>query len=143
LFRELELSGDSPSSLRPYLHGIRTLGCNGKPYQELSREDLIAWQYGLQHNGLSKTSIDMIKRFVRRFLRYCHNRSLSDKSTPSAIDCICCRRSRPDFQRDILSGEDVKAIISACQNQRDRALLFALYESGAGAGEICSLRVGM
>ncbi|MFA4848905.1 MAG: tyrosine-type recombinase/integrase [Methanoregula sp.] len=40
---------------------------------------------------------------------------------------------------DILTPEEIKALIQACKHSRDRALISVLYESGARVGEIARL----
>lgn len=147
--RELELGSAKPATVLLYLHAIRTLGYDGKPYDELTREDLIDWQFSLQrgdlpvlnNNHISQTTFNLVKRFVKRFLRYCHNGSLTDRSTPHAIDCIRYRKHTPDFQREILTQDEIRRMVDVCSDQRDRALIFVAYESGTRAGELLSLRI--
>jgi len=42
----------------------------------------------------------------------------------------------------LLTEDEVKKLAEACQNQRDRALILVLYETGCRVGEILTLRVG-
>ena len=147
--QELELRGGKRATVLLHLHAIRTLGYDDKPYETLERQDLIGWQLALQrgtlpgpNNGhISETTFNIVKRHVKRFLRYCHNGSLSDRSAPKAVDCISYRKYLPDFQREILTQEEIKRIIEVCSSQRDRALIFVGYESGTRAGELLSLRI--
>jgi len=42
---------------------------------------------------------------------------------------------------EVLSREEIRRILEACTRQRDRALVFVGYESGARAGELLGLRI--
>jgi len=142
----LEASKLSPWTVKAYLQAIRTLGYNGKPYEEITSEDLIAWQRELPFSGknggrLSDRTVDAHKGFVRSFLRWVHNGANRDAEPPECLKAIRRRRPKPELRREVLSPDEVRRMVDACDNQRDRALIFVGYESGARAGELLSLRL--
>jgi integrase/recombinase XerD len=137
----LELSGVSRSTLRGYVIAINSLGKEGQPYRGLAKEDIAKWLRELDTKYRSEnTKYDYRKR-VKRFLRWLHNGDDREKPVPEAIRCIKLRRPRRSLGVEVLTETEVKDMIGACENQRDRAMLFALYESGCRAGELLSLRI--
>lgn len=145
----LEARQLSPWTIKAYLQAIRTMGFDGKPYEELTSDDLIAWQRGLPSsrmamgNGgkLSDRTVDAYKGFVRSFLRWVHNGTRLEADLPECLGAIQRHRPKMELRKEILSPEEVRQIVDTCDNQRDRALIAVGYESGARAGEILSLRI--
>lgn len=145
----LEARQFSPETTKCYVQAVRTMGSDGKPYEELTAEDLIEWQRSLpscriakgNSGRLSDRTIDTYKSFVRSFLRWVHNGTKLEAEAPECLGAIRRLRPKPDFRKEVLSPEEVRKIADACNNQRDRALILVGYESGARAGEILSLRL--
>lgn len=145
----LEARQFSPWTIKAYLQAIRTMGFDGKSYEELTSEDLIAWQRDLLYcriakgNGgkLSDRTVDAYKGFVRSFLRWVHNGTRQKAEPPECIGAIRRHRAKPELRKEVLSPEEIRCIVDACNTQRDRALIFMGYESGARAGELLSLRL--
>jgi len=88
-----------------------------------------------------QNSISDFVRFLKRFyLWMCENHytAVEEKKImkiqPPAFDTMT---KTPEM---LLSEEDVKAMIEACMNSRDRAILATLYEGGLRIGEIANLR---
>ncbi|MFA4850210.1 MAG: tyrosine-type recombinase/integrase [Methanoregula sp.] len=87
-----------------------------------------------------QNSISDFVRFLKRFyLWMCENHYTTveekriQKIRPPAYDLMT---KTPEM---LLTEEEVKAMIEACQNSRDRAILSALYEGGLRIGEIGAL----
>lgn len=145
----LEARQLSPWTIKAYLQAIRTMGFDGKPYEELISEDLIAWQRNLPYSRIAKgndgklsdRTVDAYKGFVRSFLRWVHNGTQQMAEPPECLGAIQRHRTRPELRKEVLSPEEIRRIVDACENQRDRALIFMGYESGARAGELLSLRI--
>lgn len=51
------------------------------------------------------------------------------------------RKERQKLPEDLLTKNEVERIIAACRNNRDKALIALLYESGARIGEIGALKI--
>ena len=51
--REMKVRGASPTTIIGYVKVIRSLGYDGKPYEELNREDLMEWMERTSSNGWS------------------------------------------------------------------------------------------
>lgn len=145
----LEARRLSPWTVKCYVQAIRTIGCRGKPYEEITAEDLIEWQRALpscriaKGNGgtLSDRTVDSYKGYVRSFLRWVHNGEDLEAERPKCTAAIKRRPQKTELRKEILSPEEVRRIVDACDSQRDRAMIFAGYESGTRAGELLSLRL--
>jgi integrase len=91
--------------------------------------------------GYSESTLFLFKHHVKRFLRYCHNGNLETADKVGVLDCIRYRPPKQDFRKEILTEQEVRRLIDACETQRDRALIHTLYESGCRAGELLGLRI--
>jgi integrase/recombinase XerD len=145
----LEAKGLSPWTIKGYLQAIRTLGFDGKPYEELTSKDLIEWQRNLPFsrikggNGkrLADRTVDAYKAFVKSFLRWVHNSSHGTAGAPECLEVVRRHRIKRELRKEVLTPEEIRRMVDACDNQRDRALISVGYESGARAGELLSLRL--
>lgn len=79
-------------------------------------------------------------RIVKPFLLWLIESGYSDVK-PQKIQLIKAPAIDTDTStpEDILTPEEIKALIQACKYSRDRALISVLYESGARIGEVASL----
>ncbi|MDA8054689.1 MAG: tyrosine-type recombinase/integrase [Thermoplasmatales archaeon] len=81
------------------------------------------------------TYIVMIKRFYKWYLG-------NDKRYPEFLDGIKSHVERTQItSEEIVSEDELSALLNACSNARDRALISTLYDSGARIGELLSARI--
>ena len=137
----LELGGAAPETIRGYEVAIKTLPNNGMPYSELSREDIVAWLRELETKYQSAHTKHDYKRRVKRFLRWLHNGEDREKPLPDMVQCIKAGKPKKNLGVEVLTEEEVRHMVEVAESQRDRVMLFVLYESGARAGELISLRL--
>ena len=143
------LKGASLGTIKRLMEAIRILGCDGKPYEELTREDLNEWMRCLPHarrdgrNGgkYHPNTVELLKRLGKTFLLWVHNDGDGEKEPPEVLKHIRYKQPRMDLRKDILNEAEVRKLVDAAERQRDRALIFVCYESGARAGELRSLRL--
>jgi integrase/recombinase XerD len=140
--REMKNQAYSQHTIENYIRAVCTLGFDGKPYEELTSEDLMSWMDIIDANGFSKETINLTRTQVKHFLRWVHGCKSRNDRTPDSLRCIQKQRSSRELPNDILSEAEVKQLINACGTQRDRALVFVAYESGCRASEILNLKIG-
>jgi integrase/recombinase XerD len=140
--REMKLRGYSHETILGYVKVIRSLGYDGKPYEELTSEDLMAWMERISSNGWSAETVNWHRRMIKHFLRWLHGCKSAKDPTPEPLRVIQQQRKRRELPKGILSRAEIRRLIDACENQRDRALVFVAYESGARAGEILGVKIG-
>ena len=132
--REKTAQGMAQGTRYMYAYSLSKLGrFIKKPFQSATKADLIDFlkEYSWYKSRSLKVS-------VKAFYKWLNN----DKGYPESVSWIKThgyeRRKLPE---ELLTKEDVKALVEAAQNPRDRALIFMLYESGARAGEILGIRI--
>lgn len=141
----LAANGRSESTRISYLLSIRSLPSNGKRLQEFDAKDLMEWASGLNERcrdgELKPSTVATFKVFVRRFFKWLHDGTDPHGGYPEVVRWMNIGRRRQEYGKEVLSPEEIKALIESADNQRDRALIFVTYDSGARAAEILGLRV--
>lgn len=96
----------------------------------------MAWLYT---RGTSDATVGDYKQAIRQFWKWMNN-----GEDPEETKWI--RSSRNSYARllphSLLTPTDVLALIDGCRNDRDRAFIAVLWETGARIGELIDLRVG-
>ncbi|MQY67763.1 MAG: tyrosine-type recombinase/integrase [Hadesarchaea archaeon] len=129
-----------PHTMRNYIAALRTLN-GAKSYKQLGETDIRAWAREI--DGRYKPRTALVYEFnIKRFLKWVHTGHLDGDGYPECVKWIKAPRSKANFGGEILSKAEVKQLADAANHQRDRALLFVLYESGARASELVGLKIG-
>ena len=139
---ELRLAKLSPWAIKANLQALLTLGYDGKPYEQLTKEDLMNWMHQLDSNGYSLETIISYRQRVKTFLRWIHGCRRPSDPSPDPVCWIRVPKRQRDLPRGILTPSEIKRMLAACSNQRNRALVHVLYESGARVGEVLGLKIG-
>ena len=74
---------------------------------------------------------------IKTFLRFCVAERMIDESPAERVKLPRVVERLPK----VLTAEQVKQLYSACETDRDRAILLAMLDTGARAGEFCALNV--
>lgn len=101
-----------------------------KPFEEITREDIEEFLYGLD---IESGTLDQYKIFIRKFFKwYCKS-----DTYPDIVKWIkTSNHKKKMIPDDILTPDEVKAMIMAADNPRDRAFVSVLYESAARKEEM-------
>ncbi|WP_256030402.1 tyrosine-type recombinase/integrase [Natronomonas aquatica] len=98
--------------------------------------DLVAWLYT---RGTSSSTVVDYKQAIKQFWKW-----LNDGEDPEETKWI--RRGPVEQKRilpqSLLTPTDIRALLEACHNDRDRAFVAVLWETGARIGELIDLEVG-
>lgn len=112
-----------------------------KPFEEATREDLEAYLDDVSARR-APTTVATTKQFLKSF----YKRLLQHDGAghPKVVSWIRLRSltSAGKLPSDLLTAEEVKRLVEAASNARDRALLMVLYDSGARASELLGMHVG-
>lgn len=80
------------------------------------------------------TYIKMLKKFYRK--------TLPKKKFESLFEDVRIKQPRQKIQQsDLITVEEVKAMIDSCNNARDRAIISTLYDSGCRIGELLLMKI--
>jgi len=119
------------SQLEALLHFARFL--RGKPFQQVSVEDVRGFLAFNANKGLSKSTRAFRTTIIRKLMKFLGKQDVYESIKPLKVG-----RRLPN----VLTEEEVKQMVEAAESDRDKALIHVMYESGARIGEIIGLRVG-
>jgi len=102
-----------------------------KPFTEWIRDDIVAileWvDERVRKEGLSPWTKREYKKTLKKFFKWLGKKELVDWFTIGEI------KTRK-FPNELLTEDEIKRLLEACKNQRDRALIAVLWESGCRDG---------
>jgi integrase/recombinase XerD len=137
------------STLKGYRYALRSLDESlDKPFKEASREDMMRFFNELQQH-CKRSTVHLWKGKIKRFYNWLFN--LAPREYPDCVKWV--RASNPSrgskakgyemslSPEDLLSKEDVKLLIDACDNARDQALIAVMYETACEPMEALNLNV--
>ncbi len=106
-----------------------------KGFDDVTKDDVVDWLSSLD---LSQHTENMYKTNLKKFFQWYYG--CEDDEYPDIVRWI---KSKQPKKRtiDILTPDEIKRMVDVCDNQRDRALMMTLYESGCRAGEILDVKV--
>jgi site-specific recombinase XerD len=134
--------GLSTHARRNYLRAILSLEeVVQKPYENLTKEDISLWleaiikKYAPRH-------VRKLKVSLKRFVRWQCNGDDREKPDPACIRGLRVGRDSICQPKDILSFDELRAMLGKAENLEHRSLLFVLYDCGGRAAEVCGLKIG-
>jgi len=105
-----------------------------KPFSEMTKEDIENHIFGI---NLAPGSLDLHKINIRGFFTWLYK----TEDYPENVKWIRFQNNKKrKLPEDILSPYEIKALIDAADNTRDRALVSFMYDSGCRIGEILGIR---
>lgn len=129
-----------------YAKAFRRIDSIAKPCKEITKDDLIDFFNNL--NGqLGDSTKNLYRILIKRVFQWVYYGEEAArggkyyKVYPEVVRWITPSIKKKKYAKVILSKKHIREMIEACDNQRDRALVFVLYESGARAGEFLGLRI--
>ncbi len=147
--------GRSEARILEYLRRIYEIDkLLGKPFRKAERRDIVrvineieAKDTKIKYVGkerkevkgkLSETTIVGYKISIKKFWKWLNG----GEEYPQPVRWIKCTRDKTPAikQKDILTPEEVAAMINSAKNLRDRALIGLTYETGARSGELWDLK---
>ncbi|MFH1821669.1 MAG: site-specific integrase, partial [Methanobacteriota archaeon] len=138
--QELKDSGITDSTLKNYINTARTLNGGDKPFRRLTESDMREWCREMDRNYAPQTAWQR-KFCAVKLLKWVHTGSLEGREKPKCVSWIKKPRIKPSLGKEILSQSEIKQLIESATSQRDRALIFVLYESGARASELLGMSI--
>jgi integrase len=137
----LQANGVAKGTIINYCLAFKDLERIKKPLEKIEKEDLIKL-----FNQLSKeyeeSTLKLRKILIKRFLQWVHFGTDDTKGYPECVRWIKGNsNNKRKLPKRILSKEEIKKLMDATDNIRDRALIFTLYESGCREGEFLNLKI--
>jgi len=98
------------------------------------RKVINRYQIECNEGKISENSLREVKKTLKKFFKWLEKEELVCWFSLGNVD----PKVSP---QDLITEEEFEAMLNACMNSRDRALISLLYESGARIGEVGSMRV--
>lgn len=132
----------SKKSLENYYWTLRGLDDNGidaRKFTEQDAEKIV----GFWNDKLASSTAKVRCAALKKLIKFLEWGNLEKKGYPASVEWVPTTMDKSKRKGiEIISKKDIKAMIRVTKNQRDRALIFTLYESGMRASEFLSLRIG-
>ncbi|RKD85913.1 tyrosine-type recombinase/integrase [Halopiger aswanensis] len=139
-YRHLLLSGISAARRQKLMAHLKIIAehTEATPFPDLEKEDieeLVAWIYT---RNITESTITDYKQVIKQFWTWMHD----GEEPPETAWIQKHRQTHPRLlPQNLLTPHDVEALIESATNERDRAFIALLWETGARIGELIDLRV--
>lgn len=114
---------------------------SNKPLESTTKDDVVTWLESLKHyrdgTQLKDSTINQYIASIKVFFKWFNG----DEEYPECVKWLKVRNHRNHEIMEVLSPDDVKRMAECCDNQRDRALIMALYDSAGRIDEILNMRI--
>lgn len=123
-----------------YITNLRRLAkAVKKGFDKMTKEDLEVFLDKV-NKGSSPSTAQQVKIQIKRFFRFVYK----TEEFPEVVKWISTRKSKRHREpvKKILSFEERRAMMNVCKNQRDRAVVAFLDNSGCRAEECVLTRIG-
>jgi integrase len=107
-----------------------------KPFKEMTRTDVQAIVAGIERSDLAESSKQHNKSILKKFFRYLQGEQNAASWVKTSV-----KLSSKKLPEDLFTEDEVKMLIEAVDNPRDKALISVLFDSGCRVGEIGDLRI--
>jgi site-specific recombinase XerD len=133
--QELKLRNHAKTSIERYLSSLKIFFTwSDLPPEKISRATIREYALHLQERGLAFNTINIALSALKLYFSACRGWSKDEIGIPP--------RKKEDKLPDILSRGEVRSIIEATENLRDRTLLSVLYATGLRKSEVTKLKIG-
>lgn len=142
-YKWLVTENSATTSYYSHLNSIYNVSLFGRyihrPFNEVTKEDLKQFFFDLHKEGRKESTINEYKVKLKVFYRFLYG----TEEYPEIVRWIKVSRakSKRKAEDELLSKTDIKAMINAADNPRDKAIIAVLYESAARENEFISLQV--
>ncbi|MBX4196053.1 site-specific integrase [Candidatus Pacearchaeota archaeon] len=107
-----------------------------KPFQEANKDDIRRVVGEVNGSPLSEASKKEMKLMIRKV--HCFIKGVEGKDYPEEVKWISLRMpsNHKKLPEELLTEEEIQALVRGCTNTRDKALIMTLAESGCRVSEI-------
>jgi site-specific recombinase XerD len=146
-----------------YLRGQNISACTRKNYivtlrcvsnaigknldKSITKNDIEVWLSSIGDDAVQSKIVKIAT--VKKYFKWLYHKGTSDMKKrslfPEVVDFIENPNNKVEKRltsSDLLSQEEVKRMIDACPNTRDRTIISLLFDSGLRRQELCNLNVG-
>ncbi|WP_435153004.1 tyrosine-type recombinase/integrase [Haladaptatus sp. DFWS20] len=110
-----------------------------QPFDDMTKDDVKSLVEWVHDRDLAESTISDYKQIIKNFWEWQHGEETSEMTDWITVGARGTSETLPE---DLLTREDVRALLDGCRNPRDAAFIALLWESGARIGELIDLTVG-
>lgn len=133
--------GLSTSRITRYIFTLRQFAeWLSKDFDSATKEDIERIVAKLESSDYTPWTKHTNKAILKRFYKWLKG---NDEEYPPEVKWIkiTLKQSDQNLPRNLLTEDEIKKLVEATDNPRDRAFIMTLYETGARIGEIGTLRI--
>lgn len=110
-----------------------------KEFNDATKQDIEKVLYKLQETKYSEWTKKGYKIIIKKFYKWLRK----TKTFPDEVEWIktAIKENHKKLPEEILNEEEIKKLLDACTNVRDKALIATIYDSGCRVGELLNLRI--
>jgi integrase/recombinase XerD len=113
-----------------------------KPFQQLRKEDVERLVSRINAAGYTEHTRRDYKVILKKFYQWLKGCNEDEYEYPTEVKWIKTRlQTKRLLPEALLTTQEIKMLVEATENPRDRALILTHYESGCRIGETLSLRI--
>ena len=132
------IHGLSPKTIKMYEYETRKfLEYMNKSFIDITKDDITYYLVILQNKGISGTSLDNTRKYIKSFFTWACNNELI-KSNP--FDKVKNIKRNP-IKKNVLTDYEITCMRDACMTKRELAVIDFLYASGVRVGECTGLKM--
>jgi integrase len=111
-----------------------------KPFDGMDRHDMETIVDRVQNSGFSPRTVADHLTVIKTFWKWLEGK---DEIYPEKVAWIKARYNNRKIRlpEELLTNEDIDALVDAASNVRDKAFISILYDSGCRIGELLTLRI--
>lgn len=132
----------SPGRRLKYLVTLRTTATLlGKPFPDVTKEDIVGFVSMIEQRDYSEWTKRDYKLLLKRFFKWFRR---CEEGYPPEVKWIKTKENIPSRirKKDLLTVEEIEAIVKAASTLRDKALIWVYFESMRRLGEIMNMNIG-
>lgn len=115
-----------------------------KDYLDCDKNDIINYLGELRVQGKAESTISLYSILLRQFYvwLYRENKLCSYEEIPEIVKWVKGRKVKKAIDRTkLISTKDVKKMVNASDNDRDKALVMTIFESATRRGELLDIKI--
>lgn len=142
--RDRTLNGLSDATQQKNMAYLKKVGeyAGETPLEEFETDDVKAIVERIHNRDLSPSTVHTYKEVIRLFFTWLYDAEDGNDVEQVAWMDMNGSYTNDTLPKDLLTQEDIQKQIAAAKNDRDKALIALLYETGARIGELIDLTVG-
>ncbi len=141
-YKHLVAEGVSIARIIKYLTTLRNLASRlNKPFEKATKDDIIELVAKIEQRDYSEWTKHDYKLILKRFYKWLHN---CDDKYPPEVRWIKVKHNIPSKlqKKDLLTVDEIRKIADCARHIRDKAFIWAYFESMRRLCEILGLKIG-